>query len=95
MTTNTNVTYVDDDYVFNFGKYKGKGVGWVITNDPDYFFWAIDNVEWLKINPQDEEQYKTAKFVHNALRPFKGPPSNPYIGDTEHYLEVFGNDAPF
>lgn len=30
--------------VFPFGKYKGKTIQWVITNDIDYIYWFVKNV---------------------------------------------------
>jgi hypothetical protein len=33
---------------FNFGKYKGKEVKWVIENDPQYYKWCLDNVKKFK-----------------------------------------------
>lgn len=34
---------VTAEYVLTFGKYKGKSLGWVLSNEPGYIIWLVDN----------------------------------------------------
>jgi uncharacterized protein (DUF3820 family) len=38
-----------NDYYMTFGKYKNKGLSWIIQNDPDYILWLRGN-KYVKEN---------------------------------------------
>lgn len=49
--TRYELEQIDGIYtIFNFGKYKGKTLLYVIDNDPQYIIWCIDNIEDFNIN---------------------------------------------
>lgn len=37
--------FYEHDTVFTFGKYKGKQMGYVLFDDPDYISWCIINLD--------------------------------------------------
>lgn len=38
----------DDSYIIEFGKYKGKTLGWIATNNPGYIIWLFEkNLLWI------------------------------------------------
>ena len=41
-------TCKNSDYIINFGKHKGKSLGWISINDPSYLVWLVkENVMWI------------------------------------------------
>ena len=52
LRVNTQVFGIDDD--LTFGAHKGRDLGSVISMEPSYIVWALDNVEWFTID--DEAQ---------------------------------------
>ena len=44
---------IDDlQYVMTFGRYKGKPLAYVMTNNASYALWAHQNVESFKLSPR-------------------------------------------
>lgn len=41
---------VDANYVFTFGKHKGKNIKKVLKNDPQYILWVNKNIKELSIH---------------------------------------------
>lgn len=44
-----------DEYVFNFGKYKGEFYGDVRDKVPQYIQWCDDNLHWFKLSDEERE----------------------------------------
>lgn len=38
------------DTTLTFGKYKGETVGYVMSVNPDYLIWCMENVPWFKMD---------------------------------------------
>jgi hypothetical protein len=45
-----------DEYVFTFGKYKGKFYGDIREQWPQYIQWCDDALDWFNL-PDDEREY--------------------------------------
>ena len=41
-----------NEYIFKWGKYKGRAISDVLEIDPQYIIWAHANVDWF--NPSNE-----------------------------------------
>ena len=39
-----------------FGKYKGQSVDEVIDNDPDYLAWAVEEIDWFKLDEEADKK---------------------------------------
>lgn len=48
---------IEHDKEMNFGKYKGQMLSNVMRIDPGYIIWAVDNIEWFKV---DDDIYEEA-----------------------------------
>lgn len=42
---------VGNPHILTFGKYQGKTIGWVVTNDPSYIGWINRNITEFVIKP--------------------------------------------
>lgn len=41
---------------FNFGKYRGRTIYWVMKNDPGYIIWTQENIMYCNYSPKILEQ---------------------------------------
>lgn len=54
---------IELDYVFTFGKYKGRTAYSVIRENPQYLFWAEDNIDWFELSDDVKEE----AFAHMPI----------------------------
>lgn len=45
-----NETITDRNYVFNFGRYKGKDVDFVMALDCQYILYCQNNIDWINFH---------------------------------------------
>jgi hypothetical protein len=43
---------VDKNFRFNYGKHKGKSVGELLEEDPQYLIWTTVNCSWFNLQPE-------------------------------------------
>lgn len=58
------------NYVFTFGKHKGKSIREVIEKDPSYVPWCVQNIKWFKLHKDVVEinAKSYARFILNRGR---------------------------
>lgn len=52
-----------NDYVFNFGKYKGKSFNEVLDTDPHYIRWCVENINIFNVSPKVETAIEVATII--------------------------------
>lgn len=78
------------DYVFKFGKYKGKTFRDVYWLNPGYLLWAHENVRWFTLSDEMLSRVKQGiKDLKNARNQTGPDPA------TEYALEVYGSDIMY
>ncbi len=59
---------IDDlDYQLKFGKYVGRSLTEMLTKNPEYIIWAVDNIEWFTLSERLEEMFDT-EVEHQKIR---------------------------
>lgn len=88
------VMVIDENFVFNFGKYRGMSVKQVLADNPAYLFWVNRSIEWLEV-PEDI----LIKAGGTALKPQPQPRPRGglWVGDTPpgHFDDDPDDDIPF
>jgi len=51
--------------IFNFGKHYGKSVEYVLTHEPDYLEWLINNTERTRFKTKMLEKIKVKSQKHH------------------------------
>ena len=59
---------MNDDFVLKSGKYAGKSIGWLKSNNQNYLNWVMENQpnmlkELKKIEPKKTEKKYEKKFI--------------------------------
>ena len=55
---------LQDDWIFNFGKYEEIAFSAVLAQDPSYILWCARTINWFKVSP--EVLAKASMRVANA-----------------------------
>lgn len=50
-----------------FGKYKGYLIEEIIDDDPNYIEWAIDEIEWFKLDQNATKKLNDKQGYNNLL----------------------------
>ncbi len=53
------ITYKLETFL-NFGRYKGYTIKEAIDDNPDYLAWAVDEIEWFKLDQEATTELETA-----------------------------------
>lgn len=51
-----NLTLYTEETILDFGKYKGFTLDLIISTDPNYIIWCVENVEWFNFDSEKYEQ---------------------------------------
>ena len=70
------------DYVFDFGKHKGKSLAWVYNNDKDYLKWVF-NIEKILELPDSEFNMFRVKAREELVK-------NLECADEENFISARG-----
>lgn len=83
-----------ESYKFTFGKNKGLYLKDVVEEDPNYVIWCMENIEWFKLSPSDEdyvyslEQRYSNTYNHGSSWANMGSFEEFYYGD--HQWDYIG-----
>ena len=69
---------MNDDFVLRSGKYAGKSIGWLKSNNQNYLNWAMENQpnmlkELKKIEPKSIESVSLKTMTPNLNFDNEGP----------------------
>lgn len=59
-------TPVTKEIVFTFGKHKGKSVEDVLSFDPSYLVWCLENLDWFDVDTGLEDEIYEADMEADA-----------------------------
>ena len=60
---------IDDlDYRLKFGKYVGRSLTEMLTKNPEYITWAVDNIDWFTLSERLEAVFGTAADAEKTRR---------------------------
>jgi hypothetical protein len=86
---------MNDDFVLKSGKYAGKSIGWLKSNNQNYLNWVMENQpnmlkELKKIEPKNLEALPTKTMSPNLNFDNEGPDplSLIYLNDKNNKLKI-------